>query len=385
MNLAARENQRPWYQLSMKVALVHDWLVTFGGAEKVLKELLELYPSNLYTLVADRKRLVAKGFDNKRVKTSFIQKLPRAHQKYRSYLPLFPIAIEQFDLSHLDLVISSSHSVAKGVLTNADQLHICYCHTPMRYAWDLYQDYLRKTKLKSGMKGIFAKCLLHYLRIWDVHASSRVNAYVANSKYVARRIRKIYGRDATVIYPPVDVETFELCEKKDDYYLTASRFVPYKRVDLIVEAFSHLPDKKLIVIGEGPEMEKIKEKGKKNIEIIGNQSDEMLKKWMQKARAFIFAAIEDFGILPIEAQACGTPVIAYGKGGILETVIPNKTGIFFETQTVSALIEAIATFETMRDSFNPKNIHKHAQPFNKKRFQLEFKSFVQKQYDIFQS
>jgi len=367
----------------MKTALIHDWLVTLGGAEKVLEAMLEIYPATLYTLLADRANLRGSCFENKQIKTSFIQRLPRAKEKYRSYLPLFPLAIEQFDLSDYDLVISSSHSVAKGVLTHAEQLHICYCHTPMRYAWDLYHQYLREAKLRSGVKGVLAKVFLHYLRIWDAGTSARVDAFVANSHYVARRIQKLYGKESTVIYPPVDVEEFELCEEKDNYYLTASRLVSYKKIDLIVEAFSSMPHSKLVVIGEGPDMKKIKSKAGPNVDILGYQDRAVLKRMLQKARAFLFAAVEDFGILPVEAQACGTPVIAYGRGGVIETVIEKKTGLFFREQTPAALVEAVKTFELQRELFIPKDIHAHAQPFCQKRFQKEFKGLVQEKYREF--
>lgn len=366
-----------------KVALVHDWLVKFGGSEKVLEALSEIYPSKIYTLVADKDNLVGSCFEDKQIKTSFIQKLPQAKKKYRSYLPLFPLAIEQFDLSDYDLVVSSSHSIAKGVLTHADQFHICYCHTPMRYAWDLYQQYLREAKLKSGVKGILAKFFLHYLRIWDAHASSRVNVYVANSQYVGRRIQKLYGQESTVIYPPVGVEAFELCESKDDFYLTASRFVPYKKIDLIVEAFQQMPDKKLVVIGDGPDMDKIKSKAGSNVEILGYQNDTVLKGMLQKARAFLFAAVEDFGILPVEAQACGTPVIAYGRGGVLETVVEGKTGLFYSEQTPEALTKAVQKFEKDQDKFVPQEIHAHVKPFSTARFQQEFKALVEEKYQQF--
>jgi len=367
----------------MKVALVHDWLVKFGGAEKVLEAMSEVYPSKIYTLVTDQANLAGSHFEDKQIKTSFIQKLPRAKKKYRSYLPFFPLAIEQFDLTDYDLIVSSSHSIAKGVLTHADQLHICYCHTPMRYAWDLYQQYLREAKLKSGPKGVLAKFFLHYLRIWDAHASTRVNEYVANSDYVARRIQKLYGQESTVIYPPVNVEEFELCESKDDYYLTASRFVPYKKIDMIVEAFAHLPERKLVVIGEGPDMEKVKSKAGKNVEILGYQDDAVLKGMIQKAKAFLFAAVEDFGILPVEAQACGTPVIAFGKGGVLETVVEGKTGLFYKHQTPASLVARIKEFEKQQDQFIPKVIYDHAQPFAESRFQKEFKQFVEEKYQAF--
>lgn len=356
------------------MALVHDWLTTVGGAEKVLEALAETFPAKLFTLVRDPKHLVGTPFEKMEVKTSFIQKLPRAKSRYRSYLPLFPLAVEQFDLSDYDLVISSSHSIAKGVLTHAEQLHICYCHTPMRYAWDLYQQYLREAKLKSGLKGVMAKFFLHYLRMWDAHASSRVDAYVANSKYVARRIQKLYEKEASVIYPPVDVDYFMLCGEKEEYYVTASRMVPYKKIDLIVEAFGEMPDKKLVVIGDGPEMDKVKEKAKKNIEILGYQDDDTLRWTLQKAKGFVFAALEDFGILPVEAQACGTPVIAFGRGGALETVIENETGLFFEKQSVPSLIEAVQAFETK--TFDPQKIRDHAETFCPTRFKKQFQALV---------
>ena len=367
----------------MKVAFVHDWLVSLGGGEKVLQAMSEVFPSAIYTLVSDLEKLKDSHFEGKKIKNSFIQKLPRAKKKYRSYLPLFPIAIEQFDLADYDLVVSSCHSIAKGVLTHADQYHICYCHTPMRYAWDLYQQYLRESKLKSGVKGILAKFFLHYLRIWDAHSSTRVNSYIANSEYVARRIQKLYDQEASVIYPPVDVDYFSLGEKREEYYLTASRLVPYKKIDLIVEAFTHLSEKRLVVIGDGPEMERIKEKAGKNIEILGYQSDEVLKSYMQQAKAFVFAALEDFGIVPVEAQACGTPVIAFGKGGALETIIENETGIFFSEQNVGSLLKAVQSFEAKVDEFDPKLIRLHAEKFNENRFQDEFKAFIEKKYQEF--
>ncbi|MCB1080341.1 MAG: glycosyltransferase family 4 protein [Chlamydiia bacterium] len=367
----------------MKVALIHDWLTTVGGAEKVLESLAKTFPSDLYTLVKDTKKLRGTPFEGMQVKTSFIQKLPRARKKYRSYLPFFPIAIEQFDLSGYDLVISSSHSIAKGVLTHADQMHICYCHTPMRYAWDLYQQYLRESELKSGVKGVVAKFFLHYLRMWDAHSSSRVNAYVANSNYVARRIKNLYQKEAQVLYPPVDVDYFNLVEKKENYYVTASRFVPYKKIDLIVEAFGNMPDKKLVVIGEGPDYEKIKEKAKKNVELLGYQRDEVLRTHLQNAKGFVFAALEDFGILPVEAQACGTPVIAYGKGGALETVLQNRSGLFFPEQTVSSIIEAVQAFEERE--FDPKLIRKHAENFREEHFRIKFKALVDEKYNEFKN
>ncbi len=369
----------------MKTALVHDWLVKSGGGEKVLEEMYQVFPSKIFTLVKDEACLEEMGMKGVNAKSSFIQKLPKSLSHYRNYLPLFPLAIEQFDLTPYDLVLSSSYCVAKGVLTHSEQLHICYCHTPMRYAWDLYQDYLRKGSLKSGVKGILAKSALHYIRMWDLHATPRVDVFIANSKFIARRIKKVYQRASHVIYPPVDTEYFTLDTAKDEYYLTASRFVPYKKIDLIVEAFSRMPDKKLLVIGDGPDMEKIKKKAGINVEILGFQSKEQLKKMMQKAKAFVFAAFEDFGIIPVEAMACGTPVIAFGKGGVLETVMENRTGVFFEKQTVESIVDAVFRFESAADQFNPEVIRQHACRFNKERFNREYKEFVLKKYEEFKA
>jgi len=363
----------------LKIAVIHDWLTTYAGAERVLEQILLLYPeADLYSLISflpeDKKRFIL----NKRVRTSFMQKLPFVKKKYRSYLPLMPLAIEQFDLSEYNVIISSSHAVAKGVLTNSNQLHICYCHTPIRYAWDLYYQYLRESGLEKGLKGKIAKLILHYIRIWDSTTANRVDYFIANSKYIAKRIKKIYGKDSTVIYPPVDVENFQACTEKGDFYLTASRMVPYKKMDLIVEAFSEMPDKKLIVIGDGPDFDKIKSKASNNIKMLGYQSSEVLKDYMQRAKAFIFAAEEDFGITPVEAQACGTPVVAYGNGGVLETVIENKTGVFFKEQTKESLAEAVERFERIQSKFDCNKIRKNAERFSKDRFKREFKVFVEK-------
>jgi glycosyltransferase involved in cell wall biosynthesis len=361
----------------LKIAIIHDWLVTYAGAERVLEQILQLFPeADLYSLVEflpDNER----GFIfNKNVGTSFIQHLPFARKKFRIYFPLMPFAIEKFDVSNYNLLISSSHAVAKGVRTNKNQLHICYCHTPMRYAWDFQDLYLKEAKLDRGLKGILVKTILNRIRIWDQKTAKRVNHFIANSKNVAHRIETFYNREAFVIYPPVDIDKFQLETQKEDFYITASRMVPYKKIDLVVEVFSEMPDKKLFVIGEGPDLMKIKKKAKKNVVLLGYQKDNILKEYLQKARAFIFAAEEDFGILPVEAQACGTPVIAYGRGGILETTIENKTGIFFKEQTVKSLIEAIIEFEKRRDQFDCFEIRKNAERFGRERFKEEFKEFV---------
>jgi len=273
--------------------------------------------------------------------------------------------------------------VAKGVLTHARQVHICYCYSPMRYAWDLHHQYLRESGLNKGLKGFFAQMVLHYMRLWDFSAANRVDHYLAISQYVAGRIKKIYNRDATVIYPPVDVDTFVPHEGGKEYYLTASRMVPYKKIDLIVEAFSGMPDKKLVVIGEGPDFHKIRAKAGRNIELIGHQPVPVMKDYMQKARAFVYAADEDFGIVTVEAQACGTPVIAFGKGGSLETVIPlgneehsAPTGIFFSEQSVESLKNAVRIFEKNRAVFDGNRIRENALRFNEERFKREFKDFI---------
>lgn len=336
-----------------RVAIVHDWLVAYAGSERVVSALLSLFPeADLFSLVdflpaSERPRLLGKM-----ARTSFVQKLPFARSRYRSYFPLMPIAVEQFDLSAYDLIISSSHAVAKGVITGPDQLHICYCHTPVRYAWDLQHRYLKESGLDRGLKSIMARLMLHYIRIWDVRTTNGVDHFVTNSNYVARRVRRIYGRDATTIYPPVDTDYFTPSGAREGFYLTASRMVPYKRMDLVVAAFRYLPDSKLIVIGDGPERRKIEELGGPNVEFLGYQPDEVMRQYLQRAQAFIFAAEEDFGILPVEAQACGTPVIAYGKGGTLETVVDidnatgaDATGVLFYRQEPEAIASAVARFE----------------------------------------
>jgi len=357
---------------SLKTALVHDWLIGRGGAEKVLEAIYALYPGPLHVLVKDKER------EFQEVRASFLQKFPFATRAYRFFLPFFPRAIEQFDLSGYDLILSSSHAVAKNVLTHANQLHICYCHTPMRYAWDLYHHYLNDV---GGIKKRVAARTLHSIRTWDSAATSRVDHFIANSHYIARRIKKVYDRDAAVIYPPVATHLFSLAKTKEEFYLTVSRLVPYKKIDLIVEAFAAMPDKKLVVIGDGPEMSKIKKKAAKNIEILGEVPDEEVRNMMAKAKAFVFAAEEDFGIAPVEAQAAGTPVIAYGRGGVLETVRNGITGVFFEEQSVASLKDAVSLFE--KRYFDPQGIQMHAQQFSERRFQDEYRTYVEKKWEEF--
>jgi len=354
----------------LKTALIYDWFAEVsGGGEKVFEAVYDLFPSPIYTLFNS-----AKSFVPKEIHTSFIQKLPKKY--YREYLPLYPLAIERFDLSHYDLILSCSHCVAKGVLTHTDQLHLSYCYTPMRYAWDLTHDYLKsQSRWKRGLSHFF----LNSLRMWDAQTSLRVDEFAAISRYVARRIQKVYGRAATVIYPPVDTGFFELKKKKDNYYLAASRMVPYKKMDLIVEAFSQMPDKTLVVIGDGPDLAKVKAKATKNVNILGFQSDDSLKQHLQNAKALIFASIEDFGILPIEAGSCGTPVIAFGRGGSLETVKDQVSGLFFKEQTAQSIQEAVGRFEQLE--FDPLKIRAFAETFNPVRFSKEFKGWVHSEWE----
>ena len=365
----------------MKIAIVHDWLVEYGGAERVLEEMLVVFPdADLFSLIdflPDDKRSCVHG---KTVNTSFLQRLPFARKKYRNYLPLMPLAIEQFDLSKYDLVISSSYAVAKGVLTGPDQLHICMCYSPIRYAWDLQHQYLKESGLDSGVKGWLAKQILHNIRIWDMRTANGVDEFIAISHFINRRIRKVYRRDSVVVYPPVDVNAFSVEHHKENYYVTASRMVPYKKIDLIVEAFSGMPSKRLVVIGEGPDFNKIQSKAGPNIELLGYQGFESLRNYLQKARAFIFAAEEDFGIAPIEAQACGTPVIAFGKGGAVETILgldsENPTGVFFGEQTISSIQKAVGVFEREISNISPDACRKNAMRFSVERFRQEFSDFV---------
>jgi glycosyltransferase involved in cell wall biosynthesis len=366
----------------MKTAIVCDWLVTVGGAERVLKHIIDCFPdADLFSVVdffdePARTQLL----NGKKATTTYIQKFPFAKTRYRHYLPWMPLAIEQLDLSAYGLVISSSHAVAKGVLTGPDQLHISYVHSPMRYAWDLQHQYLKESGLDKGIMGFIAKRILHNMRIWDARTANGVDHFIANSKFIAKRIWKTYHREAQVIYPPAELEQFTPTSKKENFYLTASRFVPYKKIDLIVESFSHMPDKKLIVIGDGPDMAKVKAKATKNIEILGYQPIEVLRDHMQRAKAFVFAAEEDFGLVPVEAQACGTPVIAYGKGGCLETVRgPDQhhpTGLFFDSQTTMAIGNAVKLFESQQEQFTVENCVMNASQFSVENFKSLFKAFV---------
>ena len=375
----APPHRAPRVDRNVRVAIVHDWLVTYAGAERVLEQIVACFPdADLFSVVdflEDRSFIRGKP-----VTTSFIQKLPKAATKYRAYLPLMPIAIEQLDVSAYDVVISSSHAVSKGVLTGPDQVHISYVHSPIRYAWDLQHQYLKQSRLTSGPKSALARLILHYMRNWDIRTSNSVDSFVANSQFIARRIKKVYQRDADVIFPPVDVEAFALHEQKDDFYLTASRMVPYKKIDLIVEAFARMPQRRLVVIGDGPDMQKIRAKASKNVEIMGYQPFKVLQDHMQRAKAFVFAAEEDFGISVVEAQACGTPVIAYGKGGALETVRdlsdPRPTGMFFDEQRAESIISAVEDFDAHAARFSAIDCRANAERFSTTHFRERFFAHV---------
>jgi glycosyltransferase involved in cell wall biosynthesis len=362
----------------MNVALVYDWLVAMGGGEKALAAIYELFSGPIYTLIRDDKQLAHSPFADAKIISSFMQQLPFAKKKYRYFLPIFPFAVEQFDLTEFDLVLSISHAVAKGALTHPHQLHICYCFTPMRYIWNLTHQYLRRMGV---VQRAIAQWGFHRLRNWDIASIGRVDHFIAISHVVARRIKKVYGRDADVIYPPVDVADIALGKNKESFYLTVSRLVPYKRIDLIVEAFAHMPERRLIVVGDGPEAHYIEKKAGKNVELLGLQSTEVVRDLMQRARGFIFAAEEDFGIVVLEAQAAGTPVVAFGKGGATETIVEGKTGLFFQEQTVSSLVDAVDRFE--KSSFDPDQLRTHALRFSKERFQSEFRDCVTKKYEAF--
>ena len=368
----------------MKIAIVHDWLVTFAGAERVLTEMLALYPGADVFSVVDFLPERDRGFlTGHRIRTTLVQHLPQAAKRYRSFLPLMPWAVERLDLSGYDLVLSSSHAVAKGVVTQPDQLHICYCHSPMRYAWDMREEYLQEAGIADGVKGRLARFLLERLRRWDLTNSRRVDHFIANSGFIAERILHSYGREAAVVYPPVDTEYFTPAGPREDFYLAASRMVPYKRINLIVQAFTRMPDRRLIVIGDGPQYASARAGAGPNVEFLGYQARPVLRDHMRRSRGLVFAAKEDFGILPVEAQACGTPVIAYGVGGAMETVrglgcdgVERPTGLFFAEQTEEAIIAAVERFEEHEAKIMPDACRENAVRFAPEQFRLVYSRLI---------
>ena len=351
----------------MKTAIVHEWLTTYAGSEKVVEGFLDLFPTApIFTLVHQPQNFVGTAFEGRDIRTSFIQNLPLGARKYQSYLPLMPLAIEQFDLSGFDLILSSNHAVAKGVRAGAGTLHVSYVHTPVRYAWDLQDPYLKEAGLERGAKSALARAALHYLRLWDHGTAHRADVFLANSAYVARRVWRAYRRPARVLYPPVDVTRFDWQRPREDFYFTFSRMVPYKKLDLIVEAFTQL-DKPLVVVGDGPERERIAALAGPNVTLLGRQDDAVVADLLSRCKAFVFAADEDFGIVPVEAQAAGAPVIAYGRGGVLESVVAGETGVFFGEQTACSLKAAVEHFETL-PAFDPARIRQSAERFSRRNF-----------------
>lgn len=376
----------------MRVALVHDWLNGMRGGEKVLQAIASIFPeAAIYTLFSDPERL-SPELRRRMIKNSFIQNLPMRQKIYRHYLPLFPMAIESFDFRNCDLVISSSHCVAKGAKTSRESLHVCYCYSPMRYIWDRFDDYFPKESI-NPIRYAFIKYIAKRLRRWDVASSARVDLFIADSQYVADRIKRYYGRDSKVIYPPVDTDFFTPVSKPSrDYYLIVSALVPYKKVELAVQAFSQIKEK-LIIVGDGPLLGKLAGMATSNISFTGWVDDETLRDYYRHCRALIFPGVEDFGIVPVEAQACGRPVIAYAEGGATETIIGaagtaigngnRATGVFFDKQEMQGLIEAIRHFERM--DFDPIVIRDNALRFSRQAFLDKFRSFLTDAVSIFRS
>ena len=371
----------------MKIAIVHDWLVTYAGAERVLAEMIQCYPdADVFAVIDFLKPSERVFLKNKVVQTTWIQKLPGARKHYQRYLPLMPWAMKSLDLQAYDLVISSSHAVAKGVSLAPNQLHVCMCYTPMRYAWDLREAYLKQAGLNTGMKGWLANVVLERLRKWDFKNSQKVHQFIAISQYIADRIERCYGRHSVVVYPPVDLESFSLkTAAADNYFITASRLVPYKNVALIVKAFSLMPDKRLKVVGTGSEFQTCQLLAGPNVEMLGFLSHAALKSEIQNAKAFVFAADEDFGIAPLEAQACGTPVIAFAKGGALETVRVQErpTGLFFQEQSEAAIAQAVSHFDPQ--AFSAEDCRDNAMRFSVANFHTQFKSVIETHWREFQA
>lgn len=377
--------------MKLKYALVHEWLTpkATGGSELVVQEILKHIDADLYALI-DFESVNPKSYlYQRKIGTTFLQHFPLAENGVQKYLPFLPLAIEQLDLRQYDIVLSSSHAVAKGVLTAPHQMHVCYCHAPMRYAWDLTFDYLRSSRLGHGLPGVATRYLLHGLRQWDVLSANRVDYFIANSKNTARRIWRYYRRPAEVIYPPVAVDRFPFQAQKQDFYVTVSRLVSYKKISLIVQAFNRL-GRPLIVIGSGPDLKQIQQLARPNVQILGWQPDAVVEQYLSQAKAFVYAAYEDFGIAPVEAQACGTPVIAYGAGGTLETVRDVRqyqnqgTGILFPTQTEAAIVEAVESFEQHQNQLNPEIARSHAAQFHPDRFKQSYLTFLEDAHQKFQ-
>ena len=378
--------------MELKYALVHEWLTpkATGGSELVVQEILKHVDADLYALIDFESTNPNSYLYGRTIGTTFLQHAPFARNGVQKYLPLLPLAIEQLDLRRYDVILSSSHAVAKGVLTAPHQLHVCYCHAPMRYAWDMTFDYLHSSRAGHGIPGALTRYLLHQLRQWDTLSANRVDYFIANSRTTARRIWRFYRRPAEVIYPPVAVDRFPFQPQKQDYYVTVSRLVSYKKISLIVQAFNQL-GYPLVVLGSGPELKHIQKLAKSNIQVLGWQPDAVVDRYLSQAKAFVYAAYEDFGIAPVEAQACGTPVIAYGAGGTLETVKDLRqykaqgTGILFAEQTEQSIIEAVEIFEDQQNVFEPEIARSHAHTFHPDIFKQRYIAFLKQAYQEFQS
>ena len=370
-----------------KIHLAHEWLTEWGGSEDVTRLMLDCFPgSSLSATInflspSNRARLNVAD-----IQTTFLQRVPFVAKHFWNYLPLTPLAVESLDLRGADLIISSSHAFAKGVLTTAQQLHISYVHSPMRYAWDLHHQYLADYKLDRGIKGMLARYMFHRLRLWDRQTANNVDLFLANSRHVQQRIWRTYRRPSRVLYPPVRTAMFTLQSLKEDFYVTVSRLVSYKRIDLIVDAFAAMPQRKLVVIGDGPEAAELRRRCPANVTLLGWQPDEVVQNYLGTARCFIFAAHEDFGISPLEAQACGTPVIAYGVGGATETVHDlhkhaHPTGLLFPEQTARCIVDAVEAFEQAGPVFDPQVCREWAETFSEDNFQRSFTNLVHEAWD----
>ncbi len=376
----------------MRVALIHDHLAQDGGAEKVLKALAEMFPNApIYTLLYEKKN-ADKYFKNRHIETSVIQKLPGGIKHYQWYMPFMPMAVEFFDLKNYDLVISDASAFAKGVITSPHTLHICYCHTPTRYIWSDTHQYINELKYNKYFKKIIS-LVLNYIRMWDKLAADRVDKFIANSKTVRKRILKYYRRESRVIYPPVEIDKFSINppaplyqggKSEEDYFLIGGRLAPYKRVDIVIEAFKKI-SKKLKVFGGGIDLNRLKKIAgeAKNIEFLGRVDDKKMAELYRKCQAFINPQEEDLGITVIEAMASGRPVIAYRKGGATETVIEGETGIFFDRQDAESLSETVLSFDSAK--FNPQKIRAHAEKFGVERFKKEMREFIEEEWDKFRS
>jgi glycosyltransferase involved in cell wall biosynthesis len=367
---------------SARIAVVHDWLLDYAGSERVLAEILRCFPrADLFTLVDRMPQAERAPFGDRRATTTFLQNMPGAASHLKYYLPLMPLAIEQLDVTGYDLVISSSHAVAKGVIVSPDALHVSYVHSPMRYAWDLQFEYLRGERLERGLRSILLRLILHRLRLWDHRSAAGVDRFVASSRFVARRILKAYRRDAEVIHPPVDTELFRPgAGERSDEYVTVSRLMAYKRMDVLVSAFAAMPQRRLVVIGDGPEYARLKAMAPANVELAGRLPLEAMRARLQRARAFLFVSVEDFGIAPVEALACGTPVIALRRGGAAETVLgldaDQPTGVFFDEQSADAVASAVETFEKNGRRITVEACRRQAERFSTSRFESELTAFV---------